>query len=191
MHVTIRAWFCAVALTNAALSQAPAQAPTINLQDALARARQYGAQIQSASLAVLLAKEDRAQARAARLPSVNAFNQFIYTEANGTPSGVFIANDGVHVYNEQAIVHQELLSLLRRGELNRAAAIAMRDGPAAGLELIDKILGMGELEDYYPAHAARGELTAAQMASKPPTNAHGHQRLAIPGSRRRSRNQPR
>ena len=43
-------------------------------------------------------------------------------------------------------------------ELNRAAAIAMRDGPAAGLELIDKILGMGELEDYYPAHAARGEL---------------------------------
>ena|SRR6202022_1916355 len=43
-------------------------------------------------------------------------------------------------------------------ELNRAAAIAMRDGPAAGLKLIDKILAMGDLEDYYPAHAARGEL---------------------------------
>jgi RNA polymerase sigma-70 factor (ECF subfamily) len=43
-------------------------------------------------------------------------------------------------------------------ELNRAAAIAMRDGPAAGLELIDKILATGELLDYYPAHAARGEL---------------------------------
>ena len=43
-------------------------------------------------------------------------------------------------------------------ELNRAAAIAMRDGPAAGLKLIDKILAMGELENYYPAHAARGEL---------------------------------
>ena len=43
-------------------------------------------------------------------------------------------------------------------ELNRAAAIAMRDGPEAGLELIDKILATGELLDYYPAHAARGEL---------------------------------
>jgi RNA polymerase sigma-70 factor (ECF subfamily) len=43
-------------------------------------------------------------------------------------------------------------------ELNRAAAIAMRDGPETGLDLIDKILARGELVDYYPAHAARGEL---------------------------------
>ena len=43
-------------------------------------------------------------------------------------------------------------------ELNRAAAIAMRDGPETGLQLIDKILATGELVDYYPAHAARGEL---------------------------------
>jgi RNA polymerase sigma-70 factor (ECF subfamily) len=43
-------------------------------------------------------------------------------------------------------------------ELNRAAAIAMRDGPEAGLDLIDKILATGELADYYPAHSARGEL---------------------------------
>jgi RNA polymerase sigma-70 factor, ECF subfamily len=43
-------------------------------------------------------------------------------------------------------------------ELNRAAAIAMRDGPEAGLKLIDNILARGELEDYYLAHAARGEL---------------------------------
>jgi RNA polymerase sigma-70 factor (ECF subfamily) len=43
-------------------------------------------------------------------------------------------------------------------ELNRAAAIAMRDGPRPGLELIDNILARGELGDYYPAHAARGEL---------------------------------
>jgi RNA polymerase sigma-70 factor (ECF subfamily) len=43
-------------------------------------------------------------------------------------------------------------------ELNRAAAIAMRDGPAAGLALIDGILARGELADYQPAHAARAEL---------------------------------
>jgi len=43
-------------------------------------------------------------------------------------------------------------------ELNRAAAVAMRDGPAAGLALIDAILGRGELADYQFAHSARGEL---------------------------------
>ncbi|MFL5490850.1 MAG: RNA polymerase sigma factor, partial [Gemmatimonadales bacterium] len=43
-------------------------------------------------------------------------------------------------------------------ELNRAAAIAMRDGPSAGLSLIDGILARGELRDYQLAHAARAEL---------------------------------
>jgi RNA polymerase sigma-70 factor (ECF subfamily) len=43
-------------------------------------------------------------------------------------------------------------------ELNRAAAVAMRDGPAAGLALIDAILVRGELKDYQPAHAARADL---------------------------------
>ena len=43
-------------------------------------------------------------------------------------------------------------------ELNRAAAVAMRDGPAAGLSLIDAILARGELRDYQLAHAARAEL---------------------------------
>jgi RNA polymerase sigma-70 factor, ECF subfamily len=43
-------------------------------------------------------------------------------------------------------------------ELNRAVAVAMRDGPAAGLELIDAILADGHLADYYLAHSARAEL---------------------------------
>jgi RNA polymerase sigma-70 factor (ECF subfamily) len=43
-------------------------------------------------------------------------------------------------------------------ELNRAAAVAMRDGPMAGLALIDAILARGELADYSPAHSARAEL---------------------------------
>ena len=43
-------------------------------------------------------------------------------------------------------------------ELNRAVAIAMRDGPLAGLDLIDAILARGELVNYHLAHAARAEL---------------------------------
>jgi RNA polymerase sigma-70 factor, ECF subfamily len=57
-----------------------------------------------------------------------------------------------------------LYDLLARAEpspvidLNRAVAIAMRDGPLAGLKLIDAILGRGELADYHLAHAARADL---------------------------------
>jgi RNA polymerase sigma-70 factor (ECF subfamily) len=43
-------------------------------------------------------------------------------------------------------------------ELNRAVAVAMRDGPAAGLALIDAILARGDLDDYYLAHSARADL---------------------------------
>ena len=43
-------------------------------------------------------------------------------------------------------------------ELNRAVAVAMRDGPEAGLSLIDTILARGDLEGYHLAHAARADL---------------------------------
>ena len=43
-------------------------------------------------------------------------------------------------------------------ELNRAAAVAMRDGPAAGLAIIDDILARGDLDGYHLAHSARADL---------------------------------
>ena len=43
-------------------------------------------------------------------------------------------------------------------ELNRAVAVAMRDGPGAGLALVEAILARGELSDYRLAHAARADL---------------------------------
>jgi RNA polymerase sigma-70 factor (ECF subfamily) len=43
-------------------------------------------------------------------------------------------------------------------ELNRAVAVAMRDTPAVGLELIDALLARGELNDYHLAHAARADM---------------------------------
>jgi RNA polymerase sigma-70 factor (ECF subfamily) len=43
-------------------------------------------------------------------------------------------------------------------ELNRAVAVAMRDGAAAGLALIDAILARGDLRDYHLAHSARADL---------------------------------
>jgi RNA polymerase sigma-70 factor (ECF subfamily) len=58
----------------------------------------------------------------------------------------------------------ELYDVLQRAspspvvELNRAVAVAMRDGPLAGLTLVDGILARGDLEDYYLAHSARADL---------------------------------
>ncbi len=135
---------------------------TISLPDALARASKYGAQVQSANLATLLAKEDRAQAKAATLPTLNALNQFIYTEGNGTPSGVFVANDGVHVYNEQAAAHEELFALIRRGEVRlataaQAVAKARADVAARGLNFT-------VIQDYYAIASAQRRLSNAQSS---------------------------
>jgi len=43
-------------------------------------------------------------------------------------------------------------------ELNRAVAVAMRDGPAAGVVLIEALIARGELDDYHLAHAAHADL---------------------------------
>jgi RNA polymerase sigma-70 factor (ECF subfamily) len=43
-------------------------------------------------------------------------------------------------------------------ELNRAVAVAMRDGPAAGLALVDAVLARGDLGEYHLAHSARADL---------------------------------
>ena len=158
---------CALAaLACAASAQPPAaSAPTegspITLEDALRRARQYAGQIQAANLAALQAREDTAQVRAGRLPSVTAFNQYIYTEGNGTPSGTFVANDGVHVYNEQAVVHEEVLSLVRRGEVNRA--LAAEAVARAKVDLASRGLTATVVQDYYAIVAA--ERRAANAAA--------------------------
>ena len=44
-------------------------------------------------------------------------------------------------------------------DLNRAVAVAMRDGPAAGLAIIDQILARGDLGDYHLAHSAKADLS--------------------------------
>ncbi len=141
---------------------ASAQTITITLNDAIARAEKYGMQIQTANIAAQLAHEDKKQANAATLPSANLLNQFIYTEGNGTPSGVFVANDGVHVYNEQIQAHEELLSLARRGEVRMAAAAeavarAKADVAARGLRST-------VVQDYFAIVSAERKLRNAERS---------------------------
>jgi len=150
------------------LSQEPpeptASPLTITLQDALTRAHKYSSQVETANIATLLAKEDVKQAKAATLPTATGFNQFIYTEGNGTPSGVFVANDGVHVYNEQLVGHQDLFALFRRGpirlaEASEAVARAKADIAARGLNAT-------VIQDYYTIADSERRLQNAQQALK-------------------------
>src|SRR5712675_3225337 len=59
----------------------------------------------------------------------------------------------VALYNQLARIHPSPVAYL-----NRAVAIAMRDGPEAGLKHIDAVLAQGELANYYLAHSARADL---------------------------------
>jgi outer membrane protein TolC len=135
---------------------------TIDLKQALDRARQYATQIQSANIATELAKEDRKQATAATLPSLSALNQFIYTQGNGTASGVFVANDGVHVYNEQAVVHEDLLAFTRRGEIRvaRAAEAVAR----AKADIAVRGLNATVIQNYYAIAANERKLQSAELS---------------------------
>ncbi len=60
----------------------------------------------------------------------------------------------------QIVALYDLLRQVTRSpvvELNRAVALAMRDGPEAGLELVDALFAAGHLQDYHLAHAARAD----------------------------------
>src|SRR5258707_3260105 len=94
----------------------------LDLPGALQRAKQYNQQFIQAGTAAALAREDRVQAKAALFPTINAFSQSIYTQGNGTPYGVFVANDGVHVYNDQVTMHADLYSFAKRADYQRTIA---------------------------------------------------------------------
>ena len=132
---------------------------TITFQDALERARKYAAEIQTANIAVLLAREDRIQAKAALLPQTQQVDQFIYTQPNGTPSGVFVPNDGPHVYYAYAQAHEDI-SMAKRAEYRRtlaAEAVARAKVDLAARGLIATLV-----QDYYGLVIASRRLANAQ-----------------------------
>ncbi|MGA2260906.1 MAG: TolC family protein [Acidobacteriota bacterium] len=137
-------------------------AVTIDLKNALQRARDNSQQLQSANIDMSLAREDRTQAKAVLLPSLNYFNQYIYTQGNGTEPGVFISNDGVHVYNSQAQVHQELFSPARLADYRRT--IAAQSLAAAKRDIVERGLVATVVQSYYAAVAAQRKFANAQRA---------------------------
>jgi outer membrane protein TolC len=154
----------ALGLALAAVSLAQTTAPPLklNLQQAIDRARQYGPAFLAANLAAASAHEDAIQARAALLPSVSGLSQFIYTQPNGTPSGVFVSNDGPHVYNQQALVHGEVYAPVKRAEYHRAQAaeaVARAKADVAARGLVAAVV-----QDYYAMVVAERKLVNTRQA---------------------------
>jgi len=147
----------ALAMPPAVFSQLPRQ--TVNLKTALDLARKNNPAFQSAAIGSRLAAEDRKQAKGVLLPSLNYFNQFIYTEGDGQrPTGVFVANDGVHVYNSQGVVHEDLSFAKRSDYLRTVAAEA---AARAKQEIAARGLNAAVTQAYYAlALAARKTVNA-------------------------------
>src|ERR1017187_7842133 len=144
--------------------QTPSGGPalTLTLDDALHRARKVAQQYRSAVIAAELAHEDRVQAKAALLPTVNWFNQYIYTQGNGTPSGVFVANDGVHIYNNQAVVHGDIIAPGKRADYQRA--IAAEAAARAKADIAARGLAATVVQNYYKLLAAQRKYANAQQS---------------------------
>ena len=127
----------------------------------LDQARANSQQFRSAQLASDLAAEDKKQARAALLPSVNGFSQYIYTQPNGTPSGVWVPNDGPRVYAMWLNVHGDVFSLQKWSEYRAAAAgeaVARAKADIATRGLVATIV-----QNYYGLVAAQRKLANAQQ----------------------------
>jgi outer membrane protein TolC len=145
----------------AALAQTPAPLQ-LTLQDALARARAVNPQLLSATLAAQIAHEDSVQAKAALLPNVQGLSQFIYTQPNGTNSGVFVSNDGPHVYNQQAQVHGDVYNPVKRADYHRtiaAEAVARAKADVAARGIIAVVA-----QNYYGMAAGARKLANARQS---------------------------
>jgi len=129
------------------------------LEDALARARANSPDLLHANIDALIAREDTVQAKTSLLPSVSSFNQFIYTQANGSPTGVFVSNDGVHVYNNQAMVHADIYAPEKLAEYRKAhvaEALARAKAEIAGRGLVATVVA-----DFYGLASAGRKLANA------------------------------
>jgi outer membrane protein TolC len=132
----------------------------LTLEDALARARKNSTQFQAALTEAAIARQDRYQAGAALLPSVNYNTQALYTQSNGPGNGVrYIANNSVHEYISQANAHEsiDLVSISAFRRASAASALAK-----ARAEIASRGLVVTVVQSYYAVAAAQLKLEAAK-----------------------------
>jgi outer membrane protein TolC len=150
----------AAAAAQTAQPGAPAE-PPLTLQRALELGRLNSQPIVAAETAAKLAAEDRVQARAAFLPSVNGLGSYIYTQPNGTPSGVFVPSDGPHVYYTFGSIHADLFTPAKWADYRSAAAAEA--AAQAKADVATRGLVATIVQDYYTVVAAVHKSVSAQQ----------------------------
>ncbi|HUA60237.1 MAG TPA: TolC family protein [Verrucomicrobiae bacterium] len=153
------ALFCCAALAQTTPADAPLK---LTFDDALARARQYSQQAYSANIASLMAHEDTLQAKNALKPAVNALSGYIYTQPNGTPSGVFVPNDGHNVYTDWVTAHGDIYNPAMRaayGKTMAAEALAKAKNDLALRDLTTVVS-----EDYYAMVGGQRKIVNAEQS---------------------------
>jgi RNA polymerase sigma-70 factor (ECF subfamily) len=129
----------------------------------------HAARASSTGELILLADQDRSLWNREQIMEGSALVERALASRRFGPYALQAAIAAVHAEAPNAVATDwreivGLYDLLLRAEpspvveLNRAVAVAMRDGPAVGLELVDAILARGDLQDYRLAHAARADL---------------------------------
>ena len=161
-NIVTGAAFAIAASALPASAQAPSpDIPPLTLQAALDAARANSQVLRTAVTSAQLATEDRVQARAALLPGVSGLLQYIYTQPNGTPSGVFVANDGPNVYNAWGTVHGDIFAPTRWAEYRSAGAaeaVARARADVAARGLVATVV-----QNYYGVVAAARKAASAQQ----------------------------
>ncbi len=145
----------------AAAQQAPV---TLTLKDALDLAQKNDPQFLSALNDAAVAAEDVRQARASRFPTLSDRTEYLGTQGNGTtPDGRFVTNDGVHVYREWAVLHQDFNAALFLGTgIDRAAAAEAL--ARARAEVARRGLAPTVIRAYYGLLIAQRKYSTAQQA---------------------------
>lgn len=136
----------------------------ITLQDALARANKFDISVQSAVTDAATAREDRAQAKQSLLPTIVNSTQYLGTQGNGVlPTGRFVTNDGVHVYREWGVLHQDFTANtffktnVKRAEAAQAIALAKVEVAQRGVVVV-------VTRNYYTLAANQRKYATAQDA---------------------------
>jgi outer membrane protein TolC len=143
-------------------AQEPPLTLTLTLEDAMQRARTNSQQLLSADISARIAHEDRVQAKAALLPTLNWDNGYVYTQPNGTDTGIFVANNGAHVYTNMANVHADIFSPGKRADYQMA--IAGEAIARARVEIAQRGLAATVVQNYYGMVTAQRHLANAVRA---------------------------
>ena len=152
--------------SNFSFHPQPAEQPpaTLTLKDALDLAAKNDPALMAASTDAAAARQDYLQARTAVLPTVSGRSEYIGSQGNGKiPTSRFVTNDGIHVYREWAVVHQDLSpGTLKRTGVERAAAAEA--AARARVEIARRGLAPTVTKAYYSLIVAQRKYAIAQQA---------------------------